>query len=86
MIQATKRHPYRPAHLHFMIAAPGYETLVTHLFVAGDKYLDSDAVFGVKQSLVDEFPRRDGGTAPDGKAMTGAWRTLNYSFGLAPKD
>ena len=50
MLKATRRHPYRPAHLHFLIAAQGYETLITHLFVEGDQYLDSDAVFGVKKS------------------------------------
>ncbi len=58
MLTATGRHPMRPGHLHFKIAAPGFETLVTHLFVKGDKYLDSDAVFGVKQSLVVPF-RKD---------------------------
>ena len=52
MLKATRRHPYRPAHIHFMIARDGFDTLVTHLFVAGDQYLDSDAVFGVKQSLI----------------------------------
>lgn len=52
MLQAQGRHPYRPAHIHFMIAAPRHRTLVTHVFVAGDPYLDSDVVFGVKDSLV----------------------------------
>lgn len=51
MLAATSRHPWRPAHLHFMIDAPGHKTLVTHLFNRGDPYLDSDAVFGVKPSL-----------------------------------
>ena len=46
------RHPNRPAHIHFMISAPGHARLVTHLFIAGDPYLESDAVFGVKPSLV----------------------------------
>jgi hydroxyquinol 1,2-dioxygenase len=49
-----------------MISAPGYETLVTHVFVAGDKYLDSDAVFGVKNSLIREFEARPAGAMPDG--------------------
>ena len=57
MLTATGRHPMRPAHLHFMITAPGYERLVTHIFVKGDKYLDSDAVFGVKESLIVEFKK-----------------------------
>lgn len=45
MLKATTRHPYRPPHLHFLIAAEGYETLITHLFVAGDQYLDSATRF-----------------------------------------
>ena len=48
MLEATKRHNMRAAHLHFMISAPGHERLVTQLFVTDDQYLDSDAVFGVK--------------------------------------
>jgi hydroxyquinol 1,2-dioxygenase len=82
LLKATKRHPYRPAHLHFMVAAPGYETLVTHVFVAGDPYLDSDAVFGVKNSLVDPFPEQAPGPAPDGRVMQQPWRRLTYRFGL----
>lgn len=61
MLRATKRHPWRPAHLHFKISAPGYETLVTHVFREGDQYLDSDAVFGVRQSLITQWlPQPDG--------------------------
>ena len=56
MLVATGRHPWRPAHMHFMIRAEGYETLVTHLFREGDPYLDSDAVFGVRRSLVVKIP------------------------------
>jgi hydroxyquinol 1,2-dioxygenase len=52
MLAATGRHPWRPAHLHFKITAPGYQTLVTHVFREGDKYLDSDAVFGVRENLI----------------------------------
>ena len=57
------RHPWRPAHMHFLITAPGHERLVTHTFVAGDPYLDSDAVFGVKAPLIVDYQRRvdDGG-------------------------
>lgn len=61
MLVATGRHPMRPGHLHFKIAAPGCDTLVTHLFVRGDEYLDSDAVFGVKDSLVLDFERNAAG-------------------------
>jgi hydroxyquinol 1,2-dioxygenase len=55
MLNATGRHPWRPAHLHFMISAPGYKTLVTHVFRDGDAYLESDAVFGVRRSLIADW-------------------------------
>jgi hydroxyquinol 1,2-dioxygenase len=61
LLRATGRHPWRPAHLHFMVTAPGYETLITHVFSKGDRYLDSDAVFGVRETLVGEWAR-----LPDG--------------------
>ena len=57
------RHPYRPAHMHFIVSHPGHATIVTHTFVAGDAYLQSDAVFGVKQSLIAPFePVPEGAT------------------------
>ncbi|HEX4298785.1 MAG TPA: intradiol ring-cleavage dioxygenase, partial [Devosia sp.] len=83
MLKATKRHPYRPAHIHFMIAHPGYDTLVTHLFVDGDPYLDSDAVFGVKQSLIVDLDDRDG-PAP-GRPELKQWKGLDHHFGLKPR-
>jgi hydroxyquinol 1,2-dioxygenase len=52
MLMATGRHPWRPAHVHFMIEAPAHETLITHVFRDGDPYLDSDVVFGVRSSLI----------------------------------
>lgn len=58
MLEATGRHPWRPAHLHFMIDAPGHRTLVTHVFDKDDAYLGSDAVFGVKPSLMVEYRER----------------------------
>ncbi|MCB1330464.1 MAG: intradiol ring-cleavage dioxygenase, partial [Maritimibacter sp.] len=51
LLNAMGRHAMRPAHIHYIVQAPGYETLVTHIFPEGDPYLDSDAVFGVKESL-----------------------------------
>jgi hydroxyquinol 1,2-dioxygenase len=84
MLQATGRHPMRPAHVHFMISAPGHETLVTHVFADGDAYLDSDAVFGVKEALVRPFAEHRPGTAPDGRAMAAPWRSLAYDFALRP--
>lgn len=55
MLDVTGRHPWRPAHVHFVVSAPGYETLVTHIFDSKSKYLDSDTVFAVKDSLITEF-------------------------------
>lgn len=62
LLRATKRHPWRPAHLHFMVKAAGHETLITHVFRNGDAYLDSDAVFGVRQSLVADWVRQSDGS------------------------
>ncbi len=57
MLKASGRHPMRPGHLHFAIKAPGCRQLITHLFTSGDEYLNSDAVFGVKESLVVPYHR-----------------------------
>lgn len=57
MLGHLGRHPYRPAHMHYLVTAEGYQKLVTHIFVAGDAYLESDAVFGVKSSLIGVFER-----------------------------
>lgn len=73
LLKATGRHPWRPAHLHFLIKADGYETLITHVFRSDDPYLDSDAVFGVRQSLVAEWTRQ-----PDGTYL------VEYDFVLNP--
>jgi protocatechuate 3,4-dioxygenase beta subunit len=52
VLNSLERHPFRPAHIHFMVKAEGYESLVTHVFIDGDKYLESDTVFAVKKSLI----------------------------------
>ncbi|KRC23244.1 intradiol ring-cleavage dioxygenase [Acidovorax sp. Root217] len=72
MLQATGRHPWRPAHLHFMVKAPGYETLITHVFRQDSDYLDSDAVFGVRQSLVCDWTQQ-----PDGSYLLAYDLVLN---------
>lgn len=82
LLAATGRHPYRAPHLHFLIDAPGYQSLITQLFVAGGRYLDSDAVFGVKDELIVEFARREGAT-PDGRQVDGPWRSLTYTFRIS---
>ena len=83
-IDRAGKHPFRPAHLHFMIQAPGYEKLVTHVFRSDDKYLDSDAVFGVRSSLIADWVKRESGTAPDGSKMDKPYYTLDFDFVLNP--
>lgn len=83
MLAAVGRHPYRAPHLHFMISAPGHRRLVTQLFVAGGEYLDSDTVFGVKEALIVGFTEHHGPT-PDGRRVESAWRSVEFTFRLAP--
>ena len=64
LLEATKRHPYRPAHIHFIVTAPGHRPLTTHIFVAGSPYIESDAVFAVKKNLITEFAPADGPEQP----------------------
>lgn len=73
MLQATGRHPWRPAHLHFKVEAPGYQPLITHVFRNQSEYLDSDAVFGVRQSLICDWVAQ-----ADGSYL------LEYDFVLNP--
>lgn len=61
LLENVKRHPWRPAHMHFLVTADGYEPITTHTFVAGDPYLESDAVFGVKDSLIVRFAENEQG-------------------------
>jgi len=84
MLEALGRHPWRPAHLHFMITAPGYERLITHVFRNGDRYLDSDAVFGVRSSLIADWIEHPPGTAPDGTRSEVPFYTLDFDFVLNP--
>jgi hydroxyquinol 1,2-dioxygenase len=82
MLLKMGRHPYRPAHIHTIVSTPGYEPVTTHVFAAGDRYLSSDAVFGVKNSLIVDFARHAPGTAPDGKKLERPYFTVQYDFGL----
>lgn len=83
MLQATARHPWRPAHMHFMIDAPGFRTLVTHLFNEDDPYLNSDAVFGVKPSLMVAYRERPSNDELARKfGFDGAFREACYDFVL----
>lgn len=84
LLRAAGRGPMRPAHLHFKVTAPGHRTLITHIFVAGDPYLDRDAVFGVKDSLVVEALRHEPGPAPDSSHREGPWTSMAFDLVLAP--
>ncbi len=75
MLRAVGRHPYRPAHMHFLVTAPGRQKLVTHTFVGDDPYLATDTVFGVKETLVAPFERASGETT---------WRS-KFDFVLSPE-
>ncbi len=87
MLAATGRSPMRAAHLHFMVTAPGHRTLVTHIFVRGDSYVERDSVFGVKESLITDFtPQPAGTTTPDGRAVDGPWSRARFDIVLAPGD
>jgi hydroxyquinol 1,2-dioxygenase len=84
MLRRMGRHPYRPGHVHLMVSAPGHLPVTTHLFVAGSRYLDSDAVFGMKESLIVEFKRHPAGPGPDGAPMDTPFYTVSYDFRLRP--
>ncbi len=84
MILQTRRHPMRPAHVHFLVNAAGYEPLITHVFIGGDKYLDSDVVFGVKDELVAKVEKRTDAAMPDGKPAAEPWHLMTYEFRLKP--
>ena len=84
MLAATGRHPWRPAHVHLIVTAPGYETLVTHVFDAESAYLDSDAVFGVKPSLVRRFIPRSADDPERPHGVTGEWFSVENDIVLVP--
>jgi hydroxyquinol 1,2-dioxygenase len=82
MLRKMGRHPYRPGHIHMIVSAPGHLPVTTHLFVAGSQYLDSDAVFGMKESLVAQFDRHAPGVGPNGERVETPFYTVNYDFRL----
>ena len=84
MIIQTRRHAMRPAHVHFLVNARGYEPLITHVFMEGDKYLDSDVVFGVKDELVARIEKRTDPAMPDGAPSKEPWHLMSYEFRLKP--
>jgi hydroxyquinol 1,2-dioxygenase len=85
MLDATGRHPWRPAHIHMIVRADGYRTLTTHVFDGASEYLDSDAVFAVKPSLVREFVHRDAGDPETPAGVDGEWFSVRNDLVLAPQ-
>src|SRR4051812_11598488 len=83
LLEAGGRGPMRPAHVHFMVTADGFQKLITHVFVEGDEYLDSDAVFGVRSKLIGPFEHHEPGQAPDGRAIDVPFWTMDYDLVLA---
>lgn len=85
LLAAVGRSPMRASHLHFMVRAPGLRTLVTHIFVRGDELLGSDAVFGVKESLIKDFvPHPAGAPVPGGRDLGGrTWSSVRFDIVLA---
>jgi hydroxyquinol 1,2-dioxygenase len=87
LLRAGGRGPMRPAHIHFMVSAPGYARLITHVFARGDEFLGNDAVFGVKDSLIADFTEHPAGsTAPDGKTPDKPYYTVSYDLVLATTE
>ena len=84
MLHRMGRHPNRPGHMHMMLNAGGHERLITHIFVSDSPYLDSDAVFGVRDSLIVEFDKHAPGKGPDGRAIDKTFYTAKYDFKLVP--
>ncbi|MFF4508783.1 dioxygenase [Streptomyces sp. NPDC001401] len=83
LLHHAGRSPMRAPHLHFKVTAPGFRPLVTHIFVAGDPWLDSDSVFGVKESLIRPFDRHRAGTpTPDGRPLEGPWTSTTFDIVL----
>jgi maleylacetate reductase len=83
LLTAVGRHPYRAPHLHVLVEAAGYRRLVTQVFVSGGAYLDSDAVFGVKDQLIADFVPGVG-PPPGGRRIDGGWRRLDWTPRLTP--
>jgi hydroxyquinol 1,2-dioxygenase len=84
MLLATKRHPYRPAHIHFKLSADGYKPLTTELYVNGDPYLDSDVVFGVHSALIVAFERHESADEAARYQVSAPFYTVHYDFVLEP--
>jgi hydroxyquinol 1,2-dioxygenase len=80
----TKISHMRPAHIHFLVEAPGYHRIITHIFQAGDRYIDTDVVFGVKEPLIVNFEKKPSGRTPSGETSEAPFYDVKYDFTLQP--
>jgi hydroxyquinol 1,2-dioxygenase len=85
LLLATKRHPYRPAHIHFIATAPGHRPVTTHIFMAGSPYIESDAVFAVKKSLIIEFVPVDDPAQAARYGLDGPFHLAEFDIILPPE-
>jgi catechol 1,2-dioxygenase/hydroxyquinol 1,2-dioxygenase len=83
LLSATARHPNRPAHIHFLVSAPGFRELTTHIFVAGSEYIDSDAVFAVKSSLIESFDLNTDAAAADAVGLPSPFAEAQFDIVLS---
>lgn len=82
LMKRTNISHYRPAHIHFLVEALGYQRIITHLFRRGDQYLDTDVVYGVKQELIVDFNKKPAGKALTGEMLDAPFYEVNYNFVL----
>jgi catechol 1,2-dioxygenase len=86
MLSSSGRHPWRPAHIHIIVRARGHRTLTTHVFDSASEYLDSDAVFAVKRSLLRTFVRRSGDDPETPAGVVGDWYSVENDLVLVPGE
>jgi catechol 1,2-dioxygenase len=84
LVRATRRHNYRPAHLHFMVYKPGFKTLISQIYVPDDEHIDTDVQFGVTRALIGDYIRHDEPSPEFGLAAP--WYSLDQRFVLEPGD
>ncbi len=85
LMEGMRRHPMRPAHMHAIVSAPGYQQVITHVFVDGDPYLDSDAVFAVKNSLIAKYRKVNSAEEAKKLGMPSPFLKLEWDFRLSPQ-
>ena len=84
LLRASGRHAMRPAHIHFIVSADGYESLTTHVFSANDEYLDSDAVFATKSSLIGDYQQSEDADLASKYNLPTPFTHLRFDMGLMP--